>query len=452
MNRVSFSLCEGERLAILGHNGSGKSTLVKILGALIDAAEGEYIIDGKNILDWDLQEFRKTVGVVFQDPESQLIAALVEDDVAFSPENQGLDSREIQERVDMALEQVAMSHKRASPVSALSGGEKQRVAIAGALAAKVKILILDEATAMIDPDGRREIEKILRDLHKSGTSIIQVTHQIEPENFSDIDRVIILSNGEIIWESSTQDFFTNAANLGFEIPSDKPEFNTNRKTSNKNFFAIKNLSFKFENENVFALENVNLDIKSGLWLSIIGKTGSGKSTLIQHLNGLYKIQSGEIIHNGKNLPVKGSELQKLRQNVGLVFQNPESQIFAQTVHDEIAFAPMNAGYDSQELEQKIIHALRAVGLPDEFLERNPIMLSGGEKRLVAIASILSVEPECLILDEPLAGLDSVYQKRILNLLSNLRTAGHTIITVTHDLRMAAKYSDEIFDINSRVKS
>ena len=475
LNRVSFFVSKGERIAVLGHNGSGKSTLVRILGGLLAPSEGKCLVKGIDINDMDFRELRKTIGMVFQDPENQIVAAMVEDDAAFAPENQGLQPKEIQERVDSALLRVNMTHKQDASVAELSGGEKQRLALAGVLAAKVECLILDEATAMLDPKGRLDIEQVLRKLHSNGMTIIQVTHQIGAENFDDIHRVIVLSHGGVKWQGTTQEFWDNAEELGFELPD---EFKFRRYCEMRGIvndlipgpspcagewritetgrvsamfkFKIDDLSFRYT-EKSYALRNIDADIFSGEWLSIIGRTGSGKSTLVQHLNALYKIQEGHILFDGQALPQKGEEVHALRQKVGLVFQHPEDQLFSPTVREELAFAPKNAGFVKQELDDAIIYGLECAGLPREFLERNPIALSGGERRLVAIASVLSARPECVVLDEPLAGLDASYQRKILGMLGRLRDEGKTIITVTHDLNMALNYSDRILMLRNAAK-
>ncbi|MBQ6774051.1 MAG: ATP-binding cassette domain-containing protein [Synergistaceae bacterium] len=465
---VSFFVDEGERIAILGHNGSGKSTLVKILGGLQEASEGQCLINGVNISEINFRDLRTTIGIVFQDPENQIVAAMVEDDAAFAPENQGLPSGEIQARVDDALQRVNLMHKQGSSVSALSGGEKQRLALAGVLTAHVKCLILDEATAMLDPVGRLNIERVLKELHKSGMTIIQVTHQLEPENFDDIQRVIVLSHGEIIWQGATQDFWADSEALGFDLPDEFrikkyfdshninfPDYFASLNINSSHYasredsintpvkFVINNLSFKYDDEKLQTIKNLSASIYSGQWLSIVGRTGSGKSTLVQHLNALYKIQSGEILFDSKPLAQKGKEVYELRQKVGLVFQHPEDQLFSLTVRDELAFAPKNAGFNKHELDEAILYALECVGLEKSFLDRNPLALSGGERRLAAIASVLSAKPECIALDEPLAGLDAHYQHQILNMLTKFKNDGKTVITITHDLNAALNYSDRI---------
>ena len=466
LNRVSFFIRKGERVAVLGHNGSGKSTLVRILGGLFAPSEGVCRVKGTDIQELPSRELRNTIGMVFQDPENQIVAAMVEDDVAFAPENQGLPSSEIQRRVDSALDMSDMRHKQGASVAELSGGEKQRLALAGALAADVECLILDEPTAMLDPAGRVKVERVLRYLHKENMTIIQVTHQIGAENFDDIERVIVLSHGSIVWEGVTGDFWDKAESLGFELP-DALKFRKFCEAGSINFpydfmninvpskfsagtnshevpakFKIAGLSFR-HNDKSYALRNIDAEIFAGEWLSIIGKTGSGKSTLVQHLNGLYKIQDGQIFFEGSPLPQKGEDLYRLRQRVGLVFQHPEDQLFSPTVREELAFAPKNAGFGAKALDDAVLYGLDCAGLPREFLDRNPVALSGGERRLVAIASVLSAMPECVVLDEPLAGLDASYQRKILGMLGRLRDQGKTIITVTHDLDMALNFSDRI---------
>ena len=465
LNGVSFFVNSGERLAILGHNGSGKSTLSRIMGGIADPTEGSVIINGTDVRELEFRELRRTIGLVFQDPENQIVAAMVEDDVAFAPENQGLPPNEIELRVEMALEAADMMHKKGAAVEALSGGEKQRLALAGVLAADVKCLILDEPTAMLDPRGRVKVEKVLRDLHAEGMTIIQVTHQLEAESFSDIQRVIVLSKGEIIWQGDTESFWDNAEELGFTVPDSlkvkrycdakgiefpdglakfRPLVKSpvSHGSTGHEKFLIDRLGFKYDGQ-TYALRNIKANVYAGEWLSVIGRTGSGKSTLVQHLNALYKVQEGKIYFDGQEIPQKGKEVHALRQKVGLVFQNPEDQLFSATVREELAFAPKNAGFKGEELEAAIIYGLECASLSREFLERRPIALSGGERRLVAIASVLSAKPEVIVLDEPLAGLDASYQRKILDMLSRLRDAGRTVITVTHDLNMALTYSDRI---------
>lgn len=475
LDDVSLKIRRGERVVVLGHNGSGKSTLVKILGALQAPLQGACFVAGRDARDIPFHKLRCLLGVVFQDPESQIVAARVEDDAAFAPENQGLPPDEIEERVVRALGRVGMLGRRGALVSALSGGEKQRVALAGALAARPLCLILDEPTAMLDPEGRFDVETALRAIHGDGTTLVQVTHQIE--NFEDVDRVLVLDMGRLAWEGRTEDFWPRAEALGFELPpslwlagrlgvrggalapaiearfAGRPPRLSGPPSDPAGwtfapFIEVRELGFRFDGPPVagmaeMALKEVSMDVPKGGWLSIVGRTGSGKSTLAQHLNGLYKIQTGSILMEGEPLPQKGEGLHALRRRVGLVFQSPEDQFFCPMVEEEISFAPRNAGLAGEELERAVLGALDRVGLGRDVLGRPPLCLSGGERRLTAIASVLAARPECLVLDEPTAGLDARYRKRILALLSGLREEGRSVVVITHDLDMALRFSDRL---------
>ncbi|MCL2009222.1 MAG: energy-coupling factor transporter ATPase [Synergistaceae bacterium] len=480
---ISLEVSKGERVAVLGHNGSGKSTLVKILGALQLPSQGACFVCGFDTSEpASLAEIRKRVSLVFQNPESQIVAAVVEDDVAFAPENQGLAPDEIEKKVAWALEKVGLLHKRGTLSSALSGGEKQRLALAGALAADAECLILDEPTSMLDPEGRAEVENVLRDIHASGTAIVQVSHRLD--DVIQAGRVLVLSHGSWVWQGSGEDFLRDAKSLGFRLPpmmelrcrlfvrgetvedvaeavskelpppcgrlppGRGPEEEGGAALS----FDIRDLSHSFglgTPVETRTLKNISCVVPKGRWTSVLGRTGSGKSTLIQHLNGLYGVQSGEIFVEGGNggelipIPAKGEALRNLRRRAGLVFQSPEDQLFSPTVREELAFAPMNWGFSKEDTDASVESALQSVGLRKEYLDRNPLRLSGGERRLAAIASVLSANPECLILDEPTAGLDAKFREDIVTLLSRLRDTGRTIITVTHDFEMAFEQSDHL---------
>lgn len=495
---LSLEVTRGERILVLGHNGSGKSTLVKIMGALQTPSQGACFICGQDTSDeMRLVDIHRKVSVVFQNPESQIVAAIVEDDAAFAPENQGLEPAEIEKRISWALEKTGLLGKRTTLSSALSGGEKQRLALAGALAADAVCLILDEPTAMLDPEGCLGIGNVLRDLHASGMTIVQVTHRLE--DVGDADRVLVLTAGQWAWQGDPEAFWEHAESLGFELPplpalgrrlkrkgvavpgntvedyvrtlsETFPEaLADDRKTgasissyegggeedfSGVPFFEVRGLNYSYNMSTPVAtrvLQDVSCLFPGGVWTSVLGRTGSGKSTLIQHLNGLYRIQSGAIFMKERALPDSGTELRELRRRVGLVFQSPETQLFSPTVREELEFAPVNWGFSKEAVDAGVARAMESVGLGRDYLERNPLRLSGGERRLVAIASVLSSDPECLVLDEPTAGLDARYRQRIIALLSRLREEGKTVVAVTHDLEMAFACSDRLLVLDRGIR-
>lgn len=492
---VSFSVCEGEFVTILGKNGSGKSTLAKTLNGLIIPQEGEVRVYGVSTREADedskshgtlLYDIRSKVGMVFQNPDNQMVAGVVEDDIAFGPENLGVEREEIERRIDWSLEAVGMSGYRKADPSRLSGGQKQRIAIAGALALNPRILVLDESTAMLDPMGRSEIMELLLRLNKEeGITIILVTHYMEEALIS--SRVIVMEDGRVRLDGVPREVFADREVLsryslslppilaiqdmlcekGVSLPIsydvdtladhivevvgkrtvsrvDMPSA-TYTKTP---IVDMKGVSFAYMPKTPFetkALKNINLTVRDGELLGIIGHTGSGKSTLIQHFNGLIKVQEGEMTVCGYPLHVKKPEYRALRREVGMVFQYPEHQLFAETVYEDVAFGPRNLAVPTQEIETRVREAIEMVGLDYEAIkDRSPFELSGGQKRRVAIAGVIAMRPRMLILDEPTAGLDPAGKRDILSLVLKLhQKCSPTIVIISHNM-------DEVADITDRI--
>ncbi len=526
---VSFDIKDGEFISIVGHNGCGKSTLAKHLNALICPTEGTLWVDGMNTADDDnIFNIRQCTGMVFQNPDNQLVANVVEEDVGFGPENIGVPTDEIWKRVNDALKIVNIEKRRKDSPNHLSGGQKQRVAIAGVLAMKPKCIVLDEPTAMLDPSGRKEVIDAITMLNKKEKiNIILITHHMEETLNS--DRIIVMDGGKIVMEGSPETIFKQAEelkkhklcvpqatqiadllknkgididrtiltreelvneilekvdmqNIKQELKQDSKQdidlkennikqdltldtaqnFDADTITSsekqlqesdNKNdntkikLIETKDLSYIYEKGTVYertALSNVNITINKGEFVALIGHTGSGKSTLIQTLNGLVKPTSGVVYYNGKNIHDKGNSLKKLRSKVGLVFQYPEYQLFAETVIEDVKFGPKNIGMSPEEINDAANEALKMTGVSDNLYEASPLELSGGEKRRVAIAGVLAMKPEVLILDEPTAGLDPAGRDEILGLISELHKNGLTIILVSHSMSDVAEYADKIY--------
>lgn len=530
---VSFDIKDGEFISIVGHNGCGKSTLAKHLNALICPTEGTLWVDGMNTADDDnIFNIRQCTGMVFQNPDNQLVANVVEEDVGFGPENIGVPTDEIWKRVNDALKIVNIEKRRKDSPNHLSGGQKQRVAIAGVLAMKPKCIVLDEPTAMLDPSGRKEVIDAITMLNKKEKiNIILITHHMEETLNS--DRIIVMDGGKIVMEGSPETIFkqaeelkkhklcvpqaTQIANLlknkGIDIDrtiltreelvneilekvdmqnikqelkqdlkqdskqdidlkennikqdltldtaqnfdadtitsSEKQLQESDNKNDNTKIKLIetKDLSYIYEKGTVYertALSNVNITINKGEFVALIGHTGSGKSTLIQTLNGLVKPTSGVVYYNGKNIHDKGNSLKKLRSKVGLVFQYPEYQLFAETVIEDVKFGPKNIGMSPEEINDAANEALKMTGVSDNLYEASPLELSGGEKRRVAIAGVLAMKPEVLILDEPTAGLDPAGRDEILGLISELHKNGLTIVLVSHSMSDVAEYADKIY--------
>ena len=490
---ISLSIKKGDFVGILGHNGSGKSTLAKQLAALLKPSSGVICIGGMDTSkEEQILDIRKTAGMVFQNPDNQLIGNIVEEDVAFGPENMGIPAEEIEKRITKALASTGMTAYREASPGALSGGQKQKIAISGVLAMEPECIIFDEPTAMIDPESRKELLEAIYDLKRlKNITIIYITHFLQ--EVSQADYLYVMSHGKITLEGTPKTLFKmpeklveNNLELPFEVAlidnlrkkgvlvpeeiytkqqlleflrhdfwkdiSDIKEV-PNRIEKSKEIestkgITLKNISYQYKKqdsgEEKYAIKDISLSIKPGEFVAIVGRTGSGKSTLIQHLNGLLQPKSGEYFFNGENIWEKKYDLKKLRQKVALCFQYPEYQLFEENVLKDIAFGPKNLGFDKKECEEKARHAMKLVGLSKELEKVSPFSLSGGQKRRVALAGILAMEPEYLILDEPVAGMDAPGKKILFDLLHHLnKERGITIVLVSHNMDDVADHADRV---------
>ena len=570
LSALNFSIEEGIFVCILGHNGSGKSTLAKLFNALQLPSEGTILVSGMDSREEkNIFPIRREVGMVFQNPDNQIIASVVEEDVGFGPENIGLPTDEIWQRVNNALSAVHMEAYRLKSPNHLSGGQKQRVAIAGTLAMEPKTIVLDEPTAMLDPSGRKEVlESVLELKRKKGISIILITHYMEEA--VDADRILLMDSGKLVMDGSPREVFQNVELLkeyrmdvplitelahklqkkGFPIEKtilkkeemeeelfklkeegfvlqecvtkkDLPglEDGSSAKENSDTASVLQEISGKeqeskpekeadiqeeaevqkdedikdekpeagdyiVEAEHLsaifqegtamesFALKDLSMKIRRGSLTAVIGHTGSGKSTLVQHLNGLIKAKSGEIfvsfrenpplVKSGKSflffkgkktviekkgrlsLSEEGFDYRALRFKVGLVFQYPEYQLFEETVLADVMFGPLNQGKTREDAEALAKDALASLGIGEELYAKSPFELSGGQKRKVAIAGVLAMGPELLILDEPTAGLDPAGRDELFEEIAGLRkNYAMTILLVSHSMDDVARYADEV---------
>lgn len=490
LENINIEIHKGGFTAILGHNGSGKSTLAKHFNAINLPVGGKVYIEKMDTSDAKLlYEIRQTVGMVFQNPDNQIVATIVEDDVAFAPENMGVPSEDIRKRVDDALEAVGMSAHKHRASNLLSGGQKQRVAIAGVLAMDPAYIVLDEPTAMLDPIGRREVMTTLKKLNRQrGVTVVIITHNMDEAVMA--DRIVVMDKGSIIADDIPKKIFGDVEKIkeigldvpqvteliynlrkkGFDLPGDilAPEDaegvltpyikqgtfqieTPDRKNSGETIIAVENASYEYSPEGPFskaALRNVSLKVNKGEFLAIIGHTGSGKSTLLQLMNALEKPSSGEVFVNGKSTLDKNTNLKEIRTKIGLVFQYPEYQLFEETVRLDIGFSPRNMGLSEEEVQRRVALACEIVGIDEKLLDKSPFELSGGQKRRVAIAGILAMNPEVLILDEPTAGLDPRGKNKILNRIKKMRDQyGITIVIVSHNMEDVAMCADRVIVLN-----
>lgn len=498
IDEVNLDIEPGQFIAILGHNGSGKSTLAKHMNAILVPSGGTMWVDGKDTKEEEnLWDVRQTAGMVFQNPDNQIIGTVVEEDVGFGPENLGVPTEEIWQRVEKSLSAVGMIECRHHSPNKLSGGQKQRVAIAGVVAMCPKCIVLDEPTAMLDPNGRKEVLRTVEELRKrEHVTVILITHYME--EVIGADRVIVMDQGHVVMDGTTREIFSQVELLKkyrLDVPQvtmlahglkqrglDIKEgiLTTNeliealekagdwRQNQKKTYVGhaetvvkkekkenpilkLEHIEYVYSSGTAYekrALKDINLDIYEGEFVGVIGHTGSGKSTMIQHLNGLMKATSGALYYNGENIYDEKYNLRQLRNNVGLVFQYPEHQLFEIDVLTDVCFGPKNQGLTEEECKKRAIEALELVGLSEKYYDTSPFDLSGGQKRRVAIAGVLAMRPKVLVLDEPTAGLDPKGRDEILDQIAYLQKERNlTVILVSHSMEDIAKYVDRIVVMN-----
>lgn len=471
LDDVTLEVCRGERVCVLGANGSGKSTLASVICGLLAPDEGDVELAGHAVCTGGVPDLaayrdaRRQLGLVFQNPDDQIVTSVVADDVAFGPENLGVPRAQISVRVARELRRVAMEKYAHADPSRLSGGQRQRVCIAGALAMEPAVLVLDEPSSLLDVRGRAAIMRVMGRLAAAGATLVHVTHFMDEALAA--DRVVVMQHGHVALEGTPDEVFA-AKNaqvieaLGLEMPFEArlavalrqagaaggaiaaPGAPSDEKpaacaacahTAEPLAILARDLGFSY-GPGAQALDGVSLEVPVRATTAIVGQTGSGKSTLLRLLCGLEAADAGSLTVCGINAATKRGRRQ-VRRAVGYVMQHPERQLFAQTVAEDVAFGPRNQGLSAVEVEGRVAHALDLVGLADRR-DASPFELSGGQQRLAAIAGVLAMEPELLVLDEPTAGLDPRGRARLRTLMADLAAHGVTLLQVTHSMEDAAR--------------
>ena len=468
LDDVTLEVCRGERVCVLGANGSGKSTLASVICGLLAPDEGDVELAGHAVCTGGVPDLaayrdaRRQLGLVFQNPDDQIVTSVVADDVAFGPENLGVPRAQISVRVARELRRVAMEKYAHADPSRLSGGQRQRVCIAGALAMEPAVLVLDEPSSLLDVRGRAAIMRVMGRLAAAGATLVHVTHFMDEALAA--DRVVVMQHGHVALEGTPDEVFA-AKNaqvieaLGLEMPFEArlavalrqagaaggaiatPGAPSDEKpaacahTAEPLAILARNLGFSY-GPGAQALDGVSLKVPVRATTAIVGQTGSGKSTLLRLLCGLEAADAGSLTVCGINAATKRGRRQ-VRRAVGYVMQHPERQLFAQTVAEDVAFGPRNQGLSAAEVEGRVAHALDLVGLADRR-DASPFELSGGQQRLAAIAGVLAMGPELLVLDEPTAGLDPRGRARLRTLMADLAAHGVTLLQVTHSMEDAAR--------------
>jgi cobalt transport protein ATP-binding subunit len=481
---ITLQINSGEFILLTGPSGCGKTTFCRCLNGLIPhfyngEIKGDITIDGLHTKDHPTHELAKHIGLIFQNPDNQIFSLTVEKDIAFGLENLGLPRSKMIEEIDWATERVGIVPLRERGTHELSGGQKQRLTIASVLAMHPGIIVMDEPTAFLDPMGAEKIFNILHTLNEEqGITIILIEHRLDLA-VKYCNRIIVFDKGQVVNDGSPREIFTadetrligvgiprmvelgrKLRQIGFkiDIPLDSTEafnslapyfreqqFSKSRiimsdldgvvgEYNHSPIIQLRDIAYTYYT-GVNALKGVSLDINRGEYVAVMGENGAGKTTMVKHFNGLLRPKEGKVIVDGDDIAKQS--VATMARKVGLVFQNPDDQLFAEDVEEEISFALRNFGYNGEVIKERVNWALNLLDI-ERYRKSSPFILSGGERKRVALASVLAWNPDVLILDEPTVGQDYGQKERLMHFLLQLRTQGKTVVIVTHDVEFVAE--------------
>jgi energy-coupling factor transport system ATP-binding protein len=456
---ISFSARAGEILLIAGASGCGKTTLIRAVNGLIPRSykgevSGRVLIHGEDTAKMKLSTISQKVGTVLQDPERQILGTKVLNEVAFGLENLGLPREEIYQRVDESLAHLKITHLRDRDTFLLSGGEKQKVALAGVLAMRPSILLLDEPLASLDPASAAETLDAVRALADEGMTVLMVEHRVEDVLRIHPERVMYMGEGEIRYLGDLKGLSQVVNYREVKLPAGDVVRRAKQdsapaeiqvlpgtaraRSSEEALVRFEEVAFGYESD-VEVLHGISLEIKRGDVIAVLGPNGSGKTTFVKHAIGLLKPKSGRVLVNGKD--TKDASVAEIAGTLGYVFQSPSHMLFAPTVREELAFGPTNLKHPKDEIEKEVQEALRIVNLSDKEQDP-PLALSFGQQKRVSIAAILAMRSRILVMDEPTAGQD--YQNYMNFMDAILQLPGfEAILFITHDVDLAVIYANRV---------
>lgn len=467
LKHVSFDIKSGSFVGVIGPTGAGKSTLCMALAGIIpNLADGTMTglveVNGMNTSRHSVSALSERIGYVQQDPEAQLFCASVEDEIAFPLENRGIAPDIIDKQIDVMLDLVGMTGYRKRVPTSLSGGQMQRVAIAAALAAEPDVLILDEPTAALDPEGKQEVFDVLERIRQTRSMTVIMAEQDTEHIAYWADQVLFMVNGELVRNGDASLFVREKGLLessGVQVADDplpqvkavqqgkkhKKDKKNQPERSKDVVISLDHVSYQYERGGNAskALDDVTFDIERGSFIGLIGRNGSGKTTLAKHLNGLIRSTQGTVTVDG--LDASKHSVGEMAAHVGFVFQNPDHQIFCSTAKEEIAFGPTALGLDGATVFKRVDEMLTLFDL-HRYEDVSPATLGYGERRAVALSSVLAMRTPILVLDEPTAGLDHRLAARFLGTIEKLNQRGVTIVMISHDMRAVYRYCTHVLEL------
>jgi energy-coupling factor transport system ATP-binding protein len=467
IREISFDAKQGEILLIAGASGCGKTTLIRCINGLIPRSykgelNGSVLIFGEETKRWPLSKISQKIGTVLQDPERQILGTKVLNEVAFGLENLGLPREEIIQRADEALDILQISDLRDRETFNLSGGEKQKVALAGVLAMRPSILLLDEPLASLDPASALETLDMVRMLADEGMMVLMVEHRVEDVMRIKPNRIIFMSDGEIRYLGNIKGLVNVVDYREIKLPAkmiieravkDPPPaaikiLPSSTSENKESLVHFEEVGFSYEKDTE-VLHGINLDIRRGDVIAILGPNGAGKTTFVKHAIGLLKPKTGRVLVEGRD--TRDTTVAQIASTLGYVFQSPSHMLFAPTVYEELAFGPKNLKHPKEQIEKEVKEALKIVNLADKEKEP-PLALSFGQQKRVSIAAILAMRSRILVMDEPTAGQDYLNYMNFMD--SILRMPGfEAILFITHDVDLAVIYANRVILVaNGRVQA
>jgi energy-coupling factor transporter ATP-binding protein EcfA2 len=465
LDGVSFSINPGQVVLIAGSSGCGKTTLMRCINGLIPHTYhgemgGNVMLFGKSIEGMNMSELSENVGTLLQDPERQIVSSFVQTEVAFALENLSLPREQIIERVDETLSRIGISHLRDRETYSLSGGEKQKVALAGILIARPKILLLDEPLASLDPASAREALRLFRQLADEGIAVLIVEHRVDDVLAINPEEVLYMDEGQLIYQGDVKGLMDVVDYHRIKLPAEvvlkrarkdpEPQFRPMLpKRTREPLVTFKNVSFRYGENKPEVLRDINLSVFPGDIIAVLGPNGAGKTTLVKHTLGLLKPTSGQVILEGRD--IHKSTVAQAAHTVGYVFQSPSQMLFADSVRQELSFGPRNLGMLKDQIDQNVDWAVKTVRLEQE-MESPPLALSFGQQKRISIAAVLAMRSRILMMDEPTAGQDYWNYTNFMDAI--LQMPGYeAVLFITHDVDLAVIYANRVLLVsNGRISA
>ena len=473
IENISFALKPGEMLLIAGSSGCGKTTLARCINGLIPRSyrgkrEGRVLLHGKDVNEMQIADMAQIVGTLLQDPERQIVASNVFNEVAFGPENLGLPNAEIVARVEQAMKRLKIDHLRDRQTFNLSGGEKQKVALAGLLAMNPSILLLDEPLASLDPASAYEALDAFRSLADEGKTVVLIEHRVEDAIAARPDRLLYMEAGQVKYLGPIDDLPVEINHREVKLPAewvvkrvrqsgekiDKPDFAPSTVMGDP-LVVFENVDFRYSEETPLILQDVNLTIRHGDLIAVLGPNGAGKSTLVKHAIGLLKPTAGRVLVDGKD--TRSMSIAQIARVLGYVFQSPTHMLYAPTVREELEFGPRNLDFKKDVMEEAVEESLTTVNLKG-LEEYPPLGLSFGQQKRTTIAAVLAMRSQIIIMDEPTAGQDYANYTHFMDEMCRPDVSGSQSLVaanfaatlfITHDIDLAVTYANRVLLVGDK---